>query len=124
MGDLIHRGIGFRMLGMRPAAVQLERAIYQLRCAELVAAVLHLQLLVRTADIFGDRVHGSLDVGSCLKLDATDEWCGDTGYVVGFCSLRVLQRRLKVARLVAAAKVIRWRYRNDQGCGCRWSDVR
>src|ERR1700722_19379439 len=106
MDDLIHRGIGFRMLGMRPAAVQLERAIHQLRCAELVAAILHLQLLVRAADIFGDRVRGSLDVGSRLKLDATDQWCGDTRYVIGLCSLCVLQSRPEIAGLVATTKII------------------
>jgi len=111
MGNLIHRRIGIRILSMRPASVQLERAIHQLRCAELVAAVLHLQLLIRAADVFGNRVHARLDAGSCLQLDAADQWCGDTGYVIGHCSLRVLQGRLEIAGRVAAAKIIGWRHR-------------
>jgi hypothetical protein len=72
MGDRIHLVIHRRVLEMRPATVQLERTIHLLSGTELIVAMLHIQLLIGTTDVLGNRVHGFLDTGSVLKLDASD----------------------------------------------------
>jgi len=72
MGHLVNRCIGCRVSEMRAAIVQLKCAIHQLRRAELVVAILHLQLLVGTTDVLGNAMRGCFDAGSGLKPDASD----------------------------------------------------
>ncbi|WP_139350768.1 hypothetical protein [Rhodanobacter sp. C01] len=116
MGNGIDRGIGRRMFEMRPAAFHLECVVDHFR-RELVGAVLQLELLVRALTGFDKHMHDSLDAGTSLRRDASDPWRGGARNVIGPCSLRVLQRRLEIAGLVAAVWITgrRWR-RHDRDC--------